>query len=41
MNKQIRVSSVAYEMLVEIAKKAKLKPDQYIEHLIHIQYKNK
>jgi|TARA_R100000084_G_C4634185_1_gene140077 hypothetical protein len=41
MNKPIRVSSVAYEMLVEIAKKAKLKPDQYIEHLIHIQYKNK
>jgi|TARA_B100000073_G_scaffold269504_1_gene229133 hypothetical protein len=41
MNKPIRVSSVAYEMLVEIAKKAKLKPDQYIEHFIHIQYKNK
>jgi len=41
MNKQIKVSNVAYEMLVEIAKKARMKPDQYVEHLIHIQYRNK
>ena len=41
MNKPIRVSAVAYEMLVELAKQAKTKPDQYIENLIQIQYKGK
>tara|TARA_X000001382_G_C3050116_1_gene140793 strand:- start:329 stop:454 length:126 start_codon:yes stop_codon:yes gene_type:complete len=41
MSKPIKVSNVAYEMLSEIAKKARMKPDQFIEHIIHIQYKNK
>lgn len=41
MNKPIRVSAVAYEMLVELAKKAKTKPDQYVENFIQIQYKVK
>lgn len=41
MNKPIRVSAVAYEMLVELAKKAKTKPDQYIENQIQQVYKSK
>ena len=41
MNKPIRVSAVAYEMLVEIAKKAKIKPDQFVENFIQSQYKGK
>ena len=41
MNKPIKVSAVAYEMLIELAKRAKTKPDQYVENLIQIQYKGK
>ena len=41
MNRPIRVSAIAYEMLVELAKKARKKPEQYIENLIQKQYKGK
>lgn len=41
MNKPIRITDVAYAMLVELSKQSKLKPDSYMENLIHIQYKKK
>lgn len=41
MNKPIKISAVAYEMLAELARKAKTKPDQYVDNLIQIKYKGK
>ena len=38
MNKTIKVSPVAYEMLVELAKKNRLKPEQFVENIISDLY---
>lgn len=38
--KILKITAVAYEMLAEIAKKSRLKPEKYIEHLIHIKYRD-
>jgi len=34
----LKISRVHYEMLVVIAKKNKLKPEQYIEEMIQLQF---
>jgi len=36
--KQIRVSLVVYEMLKELSRKNKVKPDLFVEALIHEKY---
>ena len=38
MNKTIKVNPVTYEMLVEIAKKNRVKPDQAVENMISDLY---
>lgn len=39
--KSIQISKVHYEMLVTIAKKARQKPEQYIEEIIQVQFNKK
>ena len=39
--KNIKMSSLAYEMLLELSKKKRLKPEQLVEQLIQIAYKSK
>ena len=39
--KSIQLSKVHYEMLVTIAKKAKRKPEQYLEEFIQVQFTQK
>jgi len=38
MAKSIPLDTVAYQMLLEISKKQRMKPDQYIKKLIQEQY---
>jgi hypothetical protein len=38
MNKTIRLNSVTYEMLVELAKKNRVKPEQAMEIMINDLY---
>ena len=37
----IKLQNVEYQMLLELAKKARIKPDQYISKLINIDYGSK
>ena len=39
--KQVKISSVKYEMLVELGKRWKMKPDNLIAELIEENYKSK
>ena len=39
--KSIHLSKVHYEMLVAIAKKARQKPEQYLEEIIQIEFNKK
>jgi hypothetical protein len=39
--KNIKMSSLAYEMLLELSKKKRLKPEQLVEQLIQTAYKSK
>ena len=39
--KMVKLSSVHYEMLVELSKKNRMKPDEYIEMLIQEKYNKK
>jgi len=39
--KQIRINDLYYEMLIDIAKSARVKPEQFIENLIKSQYNKK
>ena len=38
MKKSITVDTVEYQMLLEISKKQRMKPDEYIKKLIQDQY---
>jgi hypothetical protein len=40
-NQPIRLQNVAYEMLLELAKKARLKPDTFLADLINKTYNGK
>ena len=39
--KMVKLSSVHYEMLVELSKKNRMKPDEYIEVLLQEKYNKK
>ena len=39
--RQVKISSVQYEMLVELGKRWKMKPDNLIAELIEENYKGK
>jgi len=39
--KTIRLSGLAYEMLLELSKRARKKPEEYVIELIEQQYKGK
>ena len=39
--KQVKISSVKYEMLVELGKQWRMKPDNLIAELIEENYKSK
>ena len=39
--KMVKLSSVHYEMLVELSKKNRMKPDDYIEVLLQEKYNKK
>ena len=39
--KMVKLSSVYYEMLVELSKKNRMKPDDYIEVLLQEKYNKK
>lgn len=39
--KTLKISDLCYELLVDIAKKERKKPDEYIEQLIKSTYNNK
>ena len=39
--KQVKISSVQYQMLVELGKRWKMKPDELIAELIEENYKSK
>ena len=39
--KQVKISSVQYEMLVALGKRWRMKPEQLISELIEENYKNK
>ena len=39
--RQVRISSVQYEMLVELGKRWRMKPDNLIAELIEENYKSK
>lgn len=40
-NQPIKLQNVEYQMLLELAKRARMKPDQYISKLINIDYSSK
>ena len=40
-NQPIKLQNVEYEMLLELAKKSKIKPDQYLSKLINKEYNGK
>lgn len=40
-NKTIRLENVEYEMLVELAKKARMKPEGFLKELINRSYNGK
>ncbi len=40
-NQPIKLQNVEYQMLLELAKRARMKPDQYISKLINIDYGSK
>jgi hypothetical protein len=40
-NQPIKLQNVEYEMLLELAKKSKMKPDQYLSRLINNEYKGR
>lgn len=37
-NQPIKLQNVEYEMLLELAKKSRMKPDQYLSKLINNEY---
>lgn len=39
--KTVKLSSLAYEMLMELSKKSKKKPDDYVEQMIKSLYQDK
>jgi hypothetical protein len=39
--KNIKISSLAYEMLLELSKKSRSKPEEFIENTIKALYQNK
>ena len=39
--KMVKLSSVHYEMLVELSKKGRMKPDDYVEVLLQEKYNKK
>ena len=39
--KMVKLSSVHYEMLVELSKKNRMKPDDYVEMLVQEKYNKK
>lgn len=39
--KTLKLSSVHYEMLVELSKKNRMKPDDYVEMLVQEKYNKK
>ena len=39
--KMVKLSSVHYEMLVELSKKSRMKPDDYVEMLLQEKYNKK
>jgi hypothetical protein len=39
--KNIRISSLSYEMLLELAKKSRSKPEEFIENTIKTLYQSK
>ena len=39
--KMVKLSSVHYEMLVELFKKSRMKPDDYVEMLLQEKYNKK
>ena len=39
--KMVKLSSVHYEMLVELSKKDRMKPDDYVEVLLQEKYNKK
>ena len=39
--KMVKLSSVHYEILVELSKKNRMKPDEYIEVLLQEKYNQK
>jgi len=41
MMKQVKISSLHYEMLVALSKKLRLKPELLLEQLIEIKYNAK
>jgi hypothetical protein len=40
-NQPVRLQNVEYEMLIELAKKARLKPDIFLANLINKTYNGK
>ena len=38
MKKSISIDTVEYQMLLEVSKKQRMKPDEYIKKLIQDQY---
>jgi hypothetical protein len=38
MKKSITVDAIEYQMLLEVSKKQRMKPDEYIKKLIQDQY---
>ena len=38
MKKSITVDTIEYQMLLEVSKKQRMKPDEYIKKLIQDQY---
>ena len=41
MTKQIKISGVHYQMLLDVGKKWRMKPDDLVEELIQETYANK
>jgi len=40
-NQPIKLQNVEYQMLLELAKRARMKPEQYISKLINSDYSSK
>tara|TARA_Y100001963_G_C6790281_1_gene455025 strand:+ start:5579 stop:5707 length:129 start_codon:yes stop_codon:yes gene_type:complete len=41
MNKPIKLSAVHYEMLVDVSKRRRLKPEQILEEIIQLEFNSK